>query len=455
MTIAAVATPPGEGAIAVVRVSGPNACGVARAVLRRRGGGAVGALEPRRAWIGVAVEPGTGRVIDEVLVLWMPGPASYTREDVLEIQCHGGHVAARRVLEACLESGARLARPGEFTLRAFLNGRIDLVQAESVLDVIRARSDEALRVHEALLAGALSRDVERWQEALTEPLALLEAHLDFPEEDIGPLDADRILEQLRAVASDLEEKLGTWAWGRTAREGFTAVLVGVPNTGKSSLLNRLLGEDRAIVTEIPGTTRDLLEGWVQAGGLPVRIVDTAGLRPAEDRVEEEGVRRARKAVEQADCVLLVCDGSRGLSDEEREEARTLAGRGNLIPVVNKVDLGRVPEGDLEALTGLQPVCVSAKTGEGIGDLLQVLGERAGAGRGPSAEAPLTRERHRYHVAEALGCLRRAVEILEGGLYPEVAASEIHGARRHLAELLGWGAPEDVLDRIFSQFCIGK
>ena len=455
MTIAAVATPPGEGAIAIVRVSGPGARGVARRVLRRAGGAPV-PLSPRSVVRAFAVDPRNERTLDEVLVLWMPGPASYTREDVLEIQCHGGHAAARAVLRACLDAGARPARPGEFTLRAFLNGRLDLVQAEAVLDVVRARSAEALRVHEELLSGHLSREVGAWQESLTRHLALLEAHLDFPdEEDVGELDSGALIAGLEAVTRQMEEKLAGYAWGRALREGFTAALVGSPNTGKSSLLNRMLGEDRAIVTEAPGTTRDLVEGWTQAEGVPLRIVDTAGLREPGDPAEREGVRRARGAMEQAHCVLLVCDGSRPLTPDEVLRARELRGRPGLVPVLNKVDLGRVPREDLARACGREPVEVSALTGEGVQALLDLLGRMAQDGRGPGSEAPLTRERHRELVAEATGCLREAVEVLRSGAYPEVAASQVHAARRCLAELLGWGAPEDVLEAIFSQFCIGK
>ncbi len=455
MTIAAVATPPGEGAIAIVRVSGPGARGVARRVLRRADRTPL-PLSPRSAVRAFAVHPRDGRTLDEVLVLWMPGPASYTREDVLEIQCHGGHAAARAVLGACLDSGARAARPGEFTLRAFLNGRLDLVQAEAVLDVIRARSEEALRVHEELLGGHLSREVSAWQEALTRPLTLLEAHLDFPdEEDVGELDPGAVIGPIEAVARQMEDKLSTYAWGRAVREGFTAALVGSPNTGKSSLLNRVLGEDRAIVTEAPGTTRDLVEGWTQAGGVPLRLVDTAGLRDPRDPAEQEGVRRARTAMEQAHCVLLVCDGSRPLTPDEALRARELRGRPGFVPVLNKVDLGRVPREDLARASGREPLEVSALTGEGVPGLLELLGRMAQDGLGPGAEAPLTRERHRALVAEALGCLREAVDVLRSGAYPEVAASQVHAARRCLAELLGWGAPEDVLEAIFSQFCIGK
>ncbi|MHB8765485.1 MAG: tRNA modification GTPase, partial [Deferrisomatales bacterium] len=398
----------------------------------------------------------TGVLLDQVLALWMPGPASYTREDVLEIHCHGGHAAARGVLETVLAAGARLAAPGEFTLRAYLRGRLDLVQAEAVLDVIRARTDEALQAHAGLLAGRLSREVEEWQEALAAPLAYLEAHLDFPDEDLGEPDPARVVNAVEPVARALDAKLGTFAWGRAVRDGFAAVLVGSPNTGKSSLLNRLCGRERAIVSPRPGTTRDTVEVWLDAGGVPVRLVDTAGLRDAgEDEAENEGVRRARAEAEGAGVVVFVCDGSRGLTPEEVAEARALVGRGSrAVSVVNKCDLGTGPAGELERVFGVPPLAVSARSGHGIPELVARLRAAAWAA-GPSPEAPLTRLRHRDSLEAARGGLGRAIGVLASGGYLEVAASELHGARRSLGELLGHGSGEEVLDLVFREFCIGK
>ncbi len=453
-TIAAVATPPGEGGVAIVRASGPGAAALAGAVLRGRDGAAP-RLEGRTLRWVQAVEPETGRLVDEALCLWMPGPDSYTREDVLEVQCHGGHAAARSVLGLLLRAGARLAEPGEFTLRAYLRGRLDLVQAEAVLDVIRARTGEALAHHQEILDGRLSEEVGRWQEDLGRALAGLEAHLDFPEEEIGEVDLARTARGFGAVREAMAAKLASYAWGRTAREGFRVVLAGAPNTGKSSLFNRLLEDERAIVSPEPGTTRDVLEAWLNALGAPVRLVDTAGLRAAESAVEQEGVRRARHAAGGAELVLLVCDGARELSDDERRAAAELARSGRAVPVVNKADLGRVPAGDLAAAFGRAPVVASARTGEGVPELLTEVRDAAWGGRGASAEAPITRERHRRAVEQAAAALERAVEVLERGGYPEVAASEAHGARRHLEELLGWGTHEDVLEAIFEEFCVGK
>ena len=451
-TIAAIATPPGEGGIAVVRVSGPDAHQVARVVLALEEGTL---LEPRVAHLRHAI--GTrGEVLDEVLALWMPRPHSYTREDVLELQCHGGFSAARVVLEATLAGGARLAEPGEFTLRAFLNGRLDLLQAEAVVDVIRARTAESLRVHEDLLAGRLSQVVETWQQHLAHVLTFLEAHLDFAdEEDVGSFAPGPSVAALGSLLSEMEERLGTFPWGRACRDGYTVAILGAPNTGKSSLLNTLLEEDRAIVSSVPGTTRDAVDGWVNALGVSVRLVDTAGLRDTSDEIEGEGVSRARAAAERADLILFVTDGSRELCAGETLELKRLAAAGKTLAVVNKIDLQRVPVRTLAEEFGAPPLEISALTGAGIPQLLHALRDRAWGGEGSGCEVPPTRKRHHQCVAAAASAVRQAIQVLEQNGFLEVAASELHGARRHLAELLGHGTAEDVLQAVFSDFCIGK
>lgn len=448
-TIAAIATAPGEGGVAIVRVSGPEAKKVGGTLLGGR------TLEPRRATVGWVRRPSDRQGIDEVLALWMPGPNSYTRQDVLELQCHGGQAAARAVLGLTLEAGARLAEPGEFTLRAYLGGRLDLVQAEAVLDTIRAQTEEVLAVQENLLAGALSDEVGRWQEALGEVLARLEASLDFPEEELGDLDEREVCRVLGAVHRAMEAKLGTYAWGRVAREGFRVALVGSPNVGKSSLLNALAQGDHAIVSPVPGTTRDSIEVALNACGAPLRLVDTAGLRSEGDEVEQEGVRRARRMAAAADLVLFLCDGGRDLTEEEGHEAGRLASAGRVVGVVTKSDLGAAPEAELSALLGRPPLRVSAHRDEGLEELLRFLRDSAWGGGGPTGAGVLTRERHRQGVSGARAAVGRALAHLGDGVYGEVVAAEVQAARRELAELLGRGSSEDVLDRIFGEFCIGK
>lgn len=451
-TIAAVATPPGQGGIAIVRISGPESLAIASRMLADTVG-APKLLSPRIATFCLAIDA-ERNPIDEVIAIAMPGPHSHTREDVVEIQSHGGRIAANLVLGRALALGARLAEPGEFTLRAFLRGRIDLVQAEAVADVVAAVSGEALKVHEELLGGALSAVVAGWQERLGGALAHLEAQLDFPEDDLEEPDLGAIIGEVSAVAAEMEAKLASFAWGRVAREGFRVAVIGSPNVGKSSLLNALLGEERAITSPHPGTTRDTVEATLNAFGAPVHLVDTAGLRETEDEVEGMGVARARRAADTADLVVLVFDGSREMSCEEAAEAGTLAaeGRPHLL-VVNKADL-RAGLSFPDAFES-RPLFVSAKTGAGIDALLSAIRDMALSGAGGTHGGVLTRERHRAAVADALDALHNALELMAVANRADVAASELQRSRSSLRALLGWGTPEDVLDRIFSEFCIGK
>lgn len=435
--------------MAIVRLSGPRTRAAGEALL----GGPLPA--PRQAAVRRARDPASGLPIDEVLALWMPAPGSYTRQDVLELQCHGGAAAARGILRAALGAGARLAEPGEFTLRAYLGGRIDLVQAEAVLDVIRAQSEEALAVQEGLLAGSLSAEATRWQEALGGALARIEATLDFPEEDLGPLAVGDVRRTLAEVAAAMGAALASHAWGRVTREGFRVALVGSPNVGKSSLLNLVAQGEHAIVSPVPGTTRDPVEVAVTVCGVPMRIVDTAGLRTPGDEVEREGVRRARQRAAEADRIVFVCDGSRGLTIEEMAEARGLAEGGRTAAVVSKGDLGREPAAGLEEIFGRAPLVVSAATGLGLAGLLDALAAAARGGGGPTGSGVLTRERHRGAVEAAKAAVEGAQAHLGGEGFLELAGSGLRDARRALEDLLGRGAGEDVLDRIFGEFCIGK
>jgi tRNA modification GTPase len=386
----------------------------------------------------------------------MPAPRSYTREDVLELHCHGGRAAARAVLDAALSTGVRLAGPGEFTLRAYLRGRIDLVQAEAVADVIRAETSECLKVHEALLEGRLSREIARWQDLLAEVLMRIEAYLDFPDEDLPEPERCGLSAPLAEVSEAMGRKLATFAWGRTSREGFRVAILGAPNVGKSSLLNRLAEEDRAMVSPIAGTTRDTIEVRINALGAPIHVTDTAGLRTSADALEEEGVRRARLAAEGADLLLLVFDGSRGPCEEELREAADLSARRPSLALINKCDSGTLGEAAVRKFLGSRLLFVSAETGEGVDELLRALRDAAWSGGDSRGEDALTRLRHRAAVEAAREAVDRARALLsapEGFL--DAAAGDLHEARRKLRELLGWGTPEDVLDRIFAEFCIGK
>jgi tRNA modification GTPase len=456
-TIAAISTPLGEGGIGIVRLSGPEALPIARRLFRPR--------KKRRRWqahrlyLGHIVDPGQG-VVDEVLLTFMPAPHTYTREDVVEINCHSGYGVLSRILELALARGARLARPGEFTLRAYLSGRIDLTQAEAVLELIRARTAAGLKVAAGHLAGGLGRRLREIREGLLDLLAQVEAALDFPEEaaEVAP---EGMAEALEAQTQALAALAASYREGRLLQEGLRVVIAGRPNVGKSSLLNRLLRQDRAIVTEIPGTTRDVIEEAVTLGGVAVRLSDTAGLRPARDRLEALGVERTRDRLSQADLVLYLVDGSLPLDPADREALAELADRSGLA-VINKLDLPQaLPEADLKAATPFPVVKISALTGFGIEDLKQAIADAAlGGGLHPAGEM-VTQGRHHRHLLDCLGCLERARDLLKpvppGPAAPpwELEALELQGAIRELGEITGEEVGDDVLDRIFSRFCLGK
>lgn len=453
-TIAAQATPPGEGGIAIVRLSGPDAASIAANLLKTKDGGPL-ELVPRRAALCHAVSSRAAS-IDEVLALYMPGPHSYTREDVVEIHTHGGAAAANTVLRETLRLGARLADPGEFTLRAFLRGRIDLVQAESVADIIKAGSESALRVHESLLEGALSSEVAGWQKTLIEVLSQVEPLLDFPEDDLAEPDFRALWKNLEALALSMRAKIATHAFGRMAREGFRIAIMGAPNVGKSRLFNRIIDEERAIVSPHEGTTRDTIDAHANICGVPVRLVDTAGIRQTSDVIETEGVQRARKAAAGSDLVIYVFDAAKIPSREELIEAGALFHMGRpCIVVANKCDLS--PSGQSPVSKAFEhPVrFVSALTGEGIDQLLMDIRDNALGGSSGMPDGLLTRERHRLAVEEALASVEEAMSLLAIPGRLDAAAAELQRAMTALRTLLGWGVPDDVLDRVFAEFCIGK
>jgi tRNA modification GTPase len=453
-TIAAISTPLGEAGIGIVRLSGPAAEAIARAIFR-----------PRRArshflshhlYLGQIVSS-PEEIVDEVLLTIMRGPRTYTREDVVEIHCHSGMGVLRRILELTLAQGARLARPGEFTLRAFLAGRIDLTQAEAVLEVIQARTAASLRVAAGHLEGRLGRSLQQARASLLDLLARVEAALDFPEET-GELPAGALAAALAGSREALEALAASYQEGRLLREGLLVVIAGQPNVGKSSLLNCLLAQDRAIVTEIPGTTRDLVEEVITLGGVPVRLSDTAGLRPAQDRVEELGIRRTRERLAQADLILYLVDGSLPLTPEAHQDLAELGERPGLA-VINKVDLILAfSVTDLEKATALPISKISALTGEGIDNLKQqVVDLTLKRGLNTTGEM-VTQARHHQHLQKCLGYLAQARELLVTGEPApawELVALELQEAIRELGEITGQEVGDDVLDRIFSEFCLGK
>ena len=439
-TIAALATAPGRGGVAVVRVSGPAAFRIASALT----GHAEDAAHAGRFFHAAFRAPGGTGPLDDGLVLVFAAPRSYTGEDVVELQGHGGSLAPRRVLEACLAAGARLARRGEFTERAFLNGRLDLGAAEAVLDLIDARTERAADDAAARLGGAASRALEALYAAALDVSSRLEHALDFSEEELPPDFADTLRAALGGLRAAVERKLSTAREGRILREGARVVLAGAPNAGKSSLLNALLGTRRAIVSEAAGTTRDAIEEWVEIGGWPVRLIDTAGLRAASDAVEAEGVARATALIDAADLVLRLVPCA------DAVDGQSVAGGGTELRVWSKCD--QVPDGS--APRG--GVRVSAVTGEGLPELRTAIAARLAERAAKSAEETgadvTTRQKECLLAAQA--ALARADDALAGTDWV-VAANELRGAAEALGRMLGKVYSDDLLDALFSRFCVGK
>lgn len=439
-TIAAIATPPGVGGIGVVRVSGPGAAHVARAVLGRL-------PAPRRA-VHAVFRDGDGEVLDDGIALYFSAPHSYTAEDVLELQGHGGPVVLDRLLARCLALGCRPARPGEFTERAFLNGRLDLAQAEAVADLIEAGSAQAARSARRALDGALSREVNALLEALTVLRVSVEAALDFPDEDVDLLADARVAEGLGDLADRVAALQSGAGQGALLREGLRLVIAGRPNAGKSSLLNRLTRREAAIVTHIPGTTRDVLRETVSLDGLPLHVVDTAGLRESDDPVEQEGMRRAWAEIEGADVVLLVLDDRLGEGEAESSIRARLPAGLPVLSVHNKIDL----TGAVAGRRGGR-IYLSAQTGAGVDVLREQLKARAGYAGGEGVF--LARRRHLDALARTVDHVAGARHALAGGLGPELVAEDLRLAQEALGEITGRVTSDDLLGRIFSTFCIGK
>ncbi len=442
--IAAIATPAGRGGIGVVRVSGRNLAGWAKALTGIE-------PEPRRATLARFVD-GEGRAIDEGLVLWFAAPHSYTGEDVLELQGHGGPVVMRMLLARCVELGARIAEPGEFTRRAFLNDRLDLAQAEGVADLIDAASEAAARSALRSLSGEFSRRVHEIADELIALRTLVEATLDFPEEDIDPLDRADARARLKKLREMTERLASDARQGAVLRSGITVVIAGAPNVGKSSLLNRLAGEDVAIVTPIAGTTRDTVRETLTIDGVPLHVIDTAGVREATDEVERLGIERTWAAIAKADVGLLMVDAREVLTEGDRAILDALPRRAERIVVRNKVDLCA---GDLTPIEGVpeaaQVVAVSAKTGEGV-DMLKATLLKVAGWQGGSDDVLLARERHLAEIARALACLAAAND--QQGL-TELMAEELRLAQHALNGITGEFGSDDLLGEIFGRFCIGK
>jgi tRNA modification GTPase len=464
-TIAAIGTPLGEGGLAVVRISGAVAFAVADKIFQPTG---KSSLKPSAApthtiHYGKIVR--RGETVDEVLLSVLRAPRTFTREDTVEISCHGGILPAKLVLDAILENGARLAEPGEFTKRAFLNGRLDLAQAEAVADLIHSRTELALTAANEQLAGKLSQRINQLRDEMMKTLAHVEAHIDFPDEDIAPETRAQLIRRLEDGAAFMDELLRTANEGQILRWGIRAAIVGRPNAGKSSLLNQLLGHNRAIVSHIPGTTRDTIEETANIRGLPVVFIDTAGLREARDEIEVEGIRRSRESLAKAELILHVLDASEPLTDADENYFTEFAGKKTIL-VRNKTDLPmklELPEGGASVpasrlVSSLAPpiVDVCCLSGQGMETLKDAIKELVWAGKIEAGMLQvMINSRHQEALGRAREATLRTVEALRADLPLELAALDLHIAVNAVGEIVGKTTTEDLLDSIFSQFCIGK
>jgi len=447
-TIFALATAPGRAAIAIIRLSGPGAGRVLTALARD-------GVRPREAALRILRDPVGGSVLDEALVLWFPAPASVTGEDCVELHLHGGHAVVDGVTRVLLGLGARLAGPGEFTRRAFENGKLDLTQAEAVADLVDAETESQRRQALAQLDGALARRHATWRAGLVEALAVLEAAVDFPDEDLPESVADEAAPTIARIVEELGAALADGARGERVRGGYRVALIGAPNAGKSSLLNALVGRDAAIVTATPGTTRDIIEVPLDLAGYRVVLADTAGVRAARDPIEAEGVRRARAWADAADLRLLVVDFA--AQDEFWREVAGLAQSGDFC-LLNKADLPRGTSASAEgwaASQGLSVWTLSLANAHGLDAIRRALAEAVVSALSGAEFPAATQERHRRDLAEARDHLDRALDALAEPAEAELAAEDVRLAARSLARISGQVGAEDVLDRVFARFCIGK
>lgn len=455
-TIAAISTPFGESGIGIVRLSGSLSEPIATKLFRPKK--VPLSFIPHHFHYGEIIDPKNDNHVDEVLLVLMKAPRTYTREDMLEIHCHGGYFVLQRVLELVLMQGARMAQPGEFTKRAFLHGRIDLTQAEAVIDLIKAKTQESLEIAGQQLRGALYREMALIKEGLIEYLTLIEAHIDFPEEEIETISIGQIKEDLLNKVQKLESWISTYEEGRIFKEGISCAIAGKTNVGKSSLLNMLLKQDRAIVTPIPGTTRDVIEEVLNIHGIPVRLMDTAGLRKAKDSIEQEGVKRAKERVADADLVLLMIDGSRELDEDDEEIFREIKGKKKVL-ILNKHDLSlKTHPEELKKKFQEDPVAsISCLKNEGIDNLKKTIYSAMVHReiRVSPEYLVVTNIRHKMALLQVKENLSNALKELGKGAPLEIIAFEIRSALDGLGEMVGETTNEEVLNRIFDQFCIGK
>ena len=454
-TIAAIATAPGEGGIGIIRISGEKSLQVAQSIFKSKSGKMIKDYNARTLIYGTVVD--NEKVIDEVLVAYMKGPNSYTAEDVIEINCHGGFISVKKILELILSKGVRLAEAGEFTKRAFLNGRIDLSQAEAIIDVIKSKTDMAHEVAQSQLEGSLAKKIKDLRMNVTEVLAHLEVSIDFAEEDVEEITYQTLEEKALELRNEIKKLYDTAESGKILRDGLKTVIVGKPNVGKSSLLNSILGENRAIVTDIAGTTRDVIEEFVNIKGIPLKIVDTAGIRETEDVVEKIGVEKSRESFSTADLVIMVLDASRKLSEEDMEILESLKNKKTIV-LLNKMDLE--PQIELEKIEEFvnseDIIKVSALKHQGIEELQDKIEAMVYHGSVKnSSNLMITNSRHKDALFKAYESINDAISAIEQRMPYDFIEVDFKNIWDYLGYINGDTVREDLLDTIFSNFCIGK
>lgn len=454
-TIAAIATAPGEGGIGIIRISGERSLEVAQSVFKSMSGKLIKEYNPRTLIYGTVVD--NENIIDEVLVAYMKGPNSYTAEDVIEINCHGGFISVKKILELILSKDVRLADAGEFTKRAFLNGRIDLSQAEAIIDVIKAKTDMAHEVAQNQLEGSLSNKIKQLRHNVTEVLAHLEVAIDFSEEDVEEITYQTLSEKAHELRTEIKKLYDTAESGKILRDGLKTVIVGKPNVGKSSLLNSILGENRAIVTDIAGTTRDVIEEFVNIKGIPLKIVDTAGIRETEDVVEKIGVEKSRESFNTADLVIMVLDASRELSKEDIDILEKLENKKTIV-LLNKTDLEQKIEEDKlnQYVDNDSIIKISALQHEGIEELHDKIESMVYKGSVKNTSSlVITNSRHKDALLRAYESINDAISAIEQNLPYDFIEVDFKNIWDYLGYINGDTVKEDLLDTIFSNFCIGK
>lgn len=455
-TIAAISTAPGVGGIGIIRVSGPDAVEIVDRVFKNASKKTLAEAPSHTIHYGHIVDD-KGKTIDEVLVMLMKAPKTFTREDVVEINCHGGPVPLEAVLMAVLAQGARIAENGEFTKRAFLNGRIDLAQVEAIMDIIEAKTELSLSQAVNQLEGRLSKQIKAYQDQLIQIIARIEVSIDYPEYDMDEPIGNEFIDEISALHGELVKLLDTADTGKMIREGVKTAIVGQPNVGKSSLLNALLEENKAIVTDIPGTTRDVVEAYLNIEGIPYQLLDTAGIRETEDVVEKIGVEKSKASIEEADLILMLIDGSRALDEEELDLIGQIKYR-NVLYVLNKTDLNPIitPEILKEYVGENQIVSISARLQNGLEALKQAMKQFVVRGQAKVSDgATISNRRQKEALVKAIVSLKKVIETIEMGMPEDCIAIDLHDAYGHLGMVIGEALKENIINELFSRFCLGK